>query len=528
MSNYWSERVKREEAQTHAKALEVIKELERVYKRAFENIKNSINELEIQIKSNEQEMDMLEALKVLSPKDRKALDSKVKDTLEYYTELAKSIDYKEVKKRKAVEVYRLKILENLGYKSRLTRLEATKLEIAAELEALARQKEMIILQHLEKVYEDTYYKTAHIEATETGVGKYINKLDKPTITKAVKKSWVSDGKNFSDRIWNNTNKLAEDVSKGISIDIATGKSNLARDLKKKYNVTMAQANRLVQTETSAIRNQATMDRYVDSGIEQYQILATLDTRTSSVCRSMDLKIFNVKDKEIGVNYPPFHINCRSTTKAYIEELEKLRKGKGTRKARLPNGEEQDVPSDMKYEDWYNKFVKSNPEQLKYEKMDKNRASDMQQYLKYKETFKNNGVPKEYIPKDVDSFAKLKYNIIDSNGQQDYNIFKARHKILTTDWEIHDGKQGKHILGHNNYQSGSYFKNGIDISKLAKENLGRGEFKMDVKGNWTNKEFITVNKNIGYDVDKITKIHTETNRFSIHYDSKNKIHLVPRK
>lgn len=52
--------------------------------------------------------------------------------------------------------------------------------------------------------------------------------------------------------------------------------------------------------------------------------------------------------------------------------------------------------------------------------------------------------------------------------------------------------------------------------------------MDIKENWTNKEFVRIDINVGYDVDNITKIQTETNRFSIHYDSKNKIHLVPRK
>lgn len=137
-------------------------------------------------------------------------------------------------------------------------------------------------------------------------------------------------------------------------------------------------------------------------------------------------------------------------------------------------------------------------------------------------------PKEFIPKNVDTFINLKYNFIENEEQQNYEIFKIRYKILTTNWEINESKQGKHILGHNNYKGGSYFETGVDIEKLAKDNLGRGKLKMDIKENWTNKEFVRIDINVGYDVDNITKIQTETNRFSIHYDSKNKIHLVPRK
>lgn len=183
---------------------------------------------------------------------------------------------------------------------------------------------------------------------------------------------------------------------------------------------------------------------------------------------------------------------------------------------------------MSYEEWYDKYVKSSPEQLKYEKLERNRVNDLKQFELYKNKFKEYNVPKEFIPKDIDFFTKLKYNIIENKGQQSYKAFKIRYKILNTDWKIHEGKQGKHIKGHNNYKGASYFKEGIDLEKLARENLGRGIIKIDKKNNWTNKEIITVDNIIGYNVEDQTKMEKETNMFSIHYDKKGKIHLVPRR
>lgn len=81
MNNYWLDRVKKEEANTHIKALDLVKELEIEYKKAFESIRNSINDLEIKIRNDKNDIDMLEANKLISAKDRKELHSKLKNNL---------------------------------------------------------------------------------------------------------------------------------------------------------------------------------------------------------------------------------------------------------------------------------------------------------------------------------------------------------------------------------------------------------------------------------------------------------------
>ena len=95
-------------------------------------------------------------------------------------------------------------------------------------------------------------------------------------------------------------------------------------------------------------------------------------------------------------------------------------------------------------------------------------------------------------------------------------------------KIHDGKQGKHIVGHNNYDGKGYLADGVDPQKLVDEYHGTGDLKItNPNKNWIKKEFIMSNKVIGYDVDPVTGEITPTRYFSIHY-SKNGTHIVPRK
>jgi NAD+--asparagine ADP-ribosyltransferase len=71
--------------------------------------------------------------------------------------------------------------------------------------------------------------------------------------------------------------------------------------------------RLVRTETNHFQNRAELQSYKDEDVEYYRFDATLDGRTSDICRELNGKIFRVADAIEGVNYPAMHVNCRSTT-----------------------------------------------------------------------------------------------------------------------------------------------------------------------------------------------------------------------
>ncbi|MBS4534987.1 capsid protein [Clostridium sp. D2Q-14] len=113
---------------------------------------------------------------------------------------------------------------------------------------------------------------------------------------------------------------------------------------------------------------------------------------------------------------------------------------------------------------------------------------------------------------------------------DDKIKETREYINSNDCvkNIIEGRQGKHILGHNNYEGKSYLLDGVDPQELVNKYAGTGELKFSkTKIEWTKKEFITSKENIGVNVDLDTGEEALTNYFSISY-SKKGTHIVPRK
>jgi hypothetical protein len=85
-------------------------------------------------------------------------------------------------------------------------------------------------------------------------------------------------------------------------------------------------------------------------VEQYELVATLDGKTSEICQELDGKVFAMKDYEVGVTAPPFHCWCRTVTAPYFAD------DFGERAARNAEGKVYYVPSDIKYPEWYDRFV----------------------------------------------------------------------------------------------------------------------------------------------------------------------------
>jgi len=88
-------------------------------------------------------------------------------------------------------------------------------------------------------------------------------------------------------------------------------------------------------------------------VAQYKILATLDHRTSEICADMDGKLFNVGEEEPGINFPPFHPNCRTTQIPYFppDEIDAMYE-EAQRIARDPKtGKSYLVPASMTYREW---------------------------------------------------------------------------------------------------------------------------------------------------------------------------------
>ena len=73
---------------------------------------------------------------------------------------------------------------------------------------------------------------------------------------------------------------------------------------------------IVRTSVQQVANEASQQVYRanEDVTQKYQYLATLDSRTSAICRSLDGKTFKYGDGPT----PPVHFNCRSTTIPVID------------------------------------------------------------------------------------------------------------------------------------------------------------------------------------------------------------------
>lgn len=127
------------------------------------------------------------------------------------------------------------------------------------------------------------------------------------------------------------------------------------------NTSRASAGRLIMTEQAFFSSAAQKDCFVELDVEQFEIVATLDSRTSEICRGMDGKHFPMSEWKIGVTAPPFHVNCRSTTVPFFADDFGV---VGERAARdEATGETYYVPANMTYKQWKQAFVDGDKSEL---------------------------------------------------------------------------------------------------------------------------------------------------------------------
>ena len=147
-----------------------------------------------------------------------------------------------------------------------------------------------------------------------GDGKMLLPTSPREVEMVINKIWCADGKHWSSRIWTHKDELANKLRNGIVDCISRGvsKDELTKELMRIYGTEYYKADRIARTELSYVQNQSTLNRYKEMGVEKYKILSTHDGRTCDKCADLDGKIFPIDKAEIGVNFPPFHSNCRDT------------------------------------------------------------------------------------------------------------------------------------------------------------------------------------------------------------------------
>lgn len=262
----------------------------------------------------------------------------------------------------------LKELENESARAHISELEAMKIQMRHHIESLYKDYHNGASSLFEEVLHDGFH-NFNFEI-QKGVNTLIrvNSLSPNLINNVLYKPWVDDEYNFSTRIWRNKDRLINNLNKDLTHALIRGDDleKVVKKLSRDLEVSKRQARTLVQTESAYFAERAREETLKDLGVDKYEIIATLDMKTSDICQGMDGKVFNTSEKQIGTNAPPFHVNCRSTTAPYFDDEFTLDE---TRVARDENGKVYEVPSDMTYEEWKEKYVdkKANSEYNENEK-----------------------------------------------------------------------------------------------------------------------------------------------------------------
>ena len=202
------------------------------------------------------------------------------------------------------------------------------------LDNLAKSADKICKQlYTTELRTDTAYFATEIDKAykhlifdiQQGTGTYgaFNQIPQSRIQEILKYDW--SGEHYSKRIWGNTQDLAETLKQNMIESFLTGESEqgAAARIQQRFKVGFNEARRLIRTDNTFITNQAELEGYNEAEIEEYTYMAVMDNDTSDECKALNGKSFKVKNAKPGVNLPPMHPWCRSTTIGKLPSEEEL-------------------------------------------------------------------------------------------------------------------------------------------------------------------------------------------------------------
>lgn len=341
---YWKERSEMLEKATHNKSKEYIKALQAVFDQSRKKCDEKVAYWYAKIARNN-DISLTEAKKLLN----------ASELVEFQWDLSKYV--KKAKENEDGGAWR-KQLENASAKKHVSRYDALMLELRQAEEEMYAAYVKTTRECLQDTYEESYLKGLYEYGVKTNSVHAFEDvyIDKNKLDKILSNPWTTDGKTFSDRIWQKKEQLVRDLQLELAKNIALGKppGDTIDYIAKKHDVLKRHAESLVQTETAFIHEAAQKDVYEELESEQYEILATLDYKTSEICQEMDGKIFDTKEFQVGATAPPFHPRCRTTTVPYDALWDSEQDE--PRAYRDKDGKTQWTNSHLTYKEWKEQYV----------------------------------------------------------------------------------------------------------------------------------------------------------------------------
>lgn len=332
---YWQKRMEKTFIEGEKDVLGVAKDLKKQYELTTKEIEKQINIFYGKYQTTSG-LDMQIIKKQLSKTELK----------DFKTNLNQLIDYA---KNHQFDSDFIKQKRLLNLKTRISRLEELNTNIEFEMHKLSSENAEHVRKSMYNIYDDTYMKTIYNVDTATGIATSFTMPNTKAVTRLLDKQ--IDVNNYTVGLYKSPDKLINILETRIPQGMILGYNpqKVARLASKALDTDYNSTVRLVRTEYNYVMNEATKDGYKECGINKYQVLATLDERTCQDCGQLDLKLFDIGKEMIGVNYPPFHPNCRCTTIPYFEpdEFDKP----SERIAKDKNNKPYMVDGDLTYKEW---------------------------------------------------------------------------------------------------------------------------------------------------------------------------------
>lgn len=282
---YWADR-ERENLEKNLKTeAEYFKEIEDIYRYTMAQIQKEIDSFYAKYASKEG-ISIAEAKKRVSKLDMEEFSRKAK----------KYVEEKNFSKQANEEMR----LYNLTMK--VNRLELLKAQIGLELVTGFDELQQFFDEKLNERTMEEFQRQAGI------LGYTI--LDNEKMAKDIVNASFKNA-TFSERIWTHQELLRAELEKLLKTGLIQGRNprELARQLRKVFDASIFNSERLLRTELARVQTEAQKQSYIRNGFDQYTYITCGDGKVCSECKPRNGKHYDVENMMPGENAPPMHPTC---------------------------------------------------------------------------------------------------------------------------------------------------------------------------------------------------------------------------
>ena len=296
--SYWSDRQEqlKKVAETDEEAIK--KRLKKQYDKELRRLDREIAAY-FQKYGEDNVIEYRQLMQQLDDADRTLLIEQMDEFAEKYPQYAHLMPVRE-------SIYKLDRLQGLQYSVNIAQAN-----IAGYTEEQIRQYETKLAQ-----------KGLNYSMETLGFGKNFYSINDNIVKTFVGAAWCN-GENFSERIWNDTQKVANYINQDMAQAFARGDAyrRISQDLQRRFGTNYTNAYRLVFTEGTYVMAESSIKPF-EEDFEQYEYSPILDGKTCPICRALAGKVFLISERQPGVNFPPMHPWCRCSWEPYVDDWDK--------------------------------------------------------------------------------------------------------------------------------------------------------------------------------------------------------------